>query len=212
MLGIKKRYIFLIGSFICALIFFNHFIIVVASPSKNSINEKIGIIDDGLYRTYEDIELDQTYEMLTEGHGDRIVQFLRDAGYNGKIYFFGASAESGMIRSENILKGLQWMKRKGIGVINISLSSLYYDAQIETWINDNPSIKVYASYNNLANSFDYPAMYKSVIGSGKRNGITYKNIDKTYRNNNVLIISKKGLRLYKGNSFLSLISILDLYT
>ena len=55
-------------------------------------------------------------------------------------------------------------------------------------------------------------MYKSVIGSGKRNGITYKNIDKTYRNNNVLIISKKGLRLYKGNSFLSLISILDLYT
>ena len=98
MLGIKKRYIFLIGSFICALIFFNHFIIVVASPSKNSINEKIGIIDDGLYRTYEDIELDQTYEMLTEGHGDRIVQFLRDAGYNGKIYFFGASAESGMIQ------------------------------------------------------------------------------------------------------------------
>ena len=78
---------------------------------------------------------------------------------------------------------------------------------MEEWIAlHRNQIQVYASYNNLKNSYDYPAMYSHVIGSGSEN-IEYKECDKKYRGNVVVFLPK--MKVYSGNSFLSLITMLE---
>lgn len=83
------------------------------------------------------------------------------------------------------------------------------DKDIQRWIQDNKgSIQVYAGYNNNINTIsDYPAMYREVIGSGFDDRIEYKECDRKYRSNKILIISDK-ISYKIGNSYLSLISML----
>ena len=83
-------------------------------------------------------------------HGDLLIEFLRDCGYNGQIY---------------------------------------------------------ASYSNLKNSIDYPAMYQNVIGCGYAKGALNKAIDNMYKSNRI-IVWNNGLAYYKGNSYLSLYTML----
>lgn len=81
------------------------------------------------------------------------------------IAYFDACDEFGKINTERIITGLEWMKENDIKYVNISLSGNRYSEELENWLEDNPDIHVYASYNNNKNSFDYPAMYDGVIGS-----------------------------------------------
>ena len=68
--------------------------------------------------------------------------------------------------------------RINISCICISLSRSYYSNELQDWLHQNASVvKVYASYNNTPNTFDYPAQYTDVIGVGSNPEIAYKNVD-----------------------------------
>lgn len=207
---VKKYYIICIGIFI-GVCFFGYNTILILSFEEKHEFEKIGIIDTNLSREYDKLVINQNETAEEESHGDMLVQFLKENGYAGEIFYYSAINEKGEVDSKGILNGLEWMKENNVKIVNISLSSSYYDMDLENWINENSTIKVYASYNNRANSFDYPAMYSAVVGSGKRNPITYKDIDKKYRSYSILVINKTGIHSYKGNSFLSIISALESY-
>ena len=75
--------------------------------------------------------------------------------------------------------------------------------KLEKWIIDHSDdIKVYASYNNLLNSFDYPAQYEKVIGVGTNKILNGKNIDVLYRSHEIIVLSG-GIKIYSGNSYLA---------
>lgn len=178
--------------------------------NKKHVNKVIGIIDGSYTKQYKNVVYNTNpKEELTETHGDNMIDFAKKLSDNVEIYYYDATNIEGKIDSNNIVLGLEYMKDKNINVINISLSSKKYSSEIENWIKSNPEIKVYASYNNLANTFDYPAMYGETIGVGKRNAnISYKERDKVYFNNRIIILPNL-FKVYEGNSYLSLYEILN---
>lgn len=143
----------------------------------------------------------------SETHGDKLLDYILNRKFQQKIYYYDATDEQEQITSDTIISGLDWMVENNISNINISLSTKYYDTDISTWIKIHPEIHVYCSYNNKDNSYDYPAMYEGVIGSGASKNIKYKAIDKQYYSNQMLIVNN-GLHYYYGNSFLSLETML----
>jgi len=171
---------------------------------QNNNECTIGIIDgryteklDGVvYNTMPKEEAEKT-------HGDNMTEFAKNLAKNTKIYYYDATDQDGKVDTNNLLLGLEYMKKNDVTVINISLSSKKYSSEVQAWINNNPEIKVYASYNNLVNSIDYPAMYNNVIGCGKREKIQYKDIDHIYSNNKTIIFPDFA-SVYEGNSYLSL--------
>lgn len=192
------------------IIFFRSKYIIIM-PKESYSECKIGIIDENLGKDYKDkVILSRPAEVTGEtGHGDILIQFLKACGYGGVVYYYVAENSDGDIGSEEILDGLKWMKKQGIKTVNISMSSHYYDEDLSQWISDNcAQMQIYASYNNLENTFDYPAMYNNVIASGKRSAIVFKDCDINYRTNNIIIVNKKTY-IYKGNSFLSLLTVLN---
>jgi glutamate dehydrogenase/leucine dehydrogenase len=91
--------------------------------------------------------------------------------------------------------------------VNVSLSSKEYNQELNDWISTHKDvIQIYASYNNLINSYDYPAMYNNVIASGSNNNVEYKAIDINYKKSKIFYIP--NIKLYNGNFFLSLITML----
>lgn len=100
------------------------------------------------------------------------------------------------------------MKNRGVKKINISLSSKIYSDDLQNWVSEHQDIKIFASYNNKINTYDYPAMYEGVVASGKYNDvIKFKENDVKY--NSMDIIGIFSLKKYSGNSFLSLISMFE---
>lgn len=178
--------------------------------NKKSVNKAIGIIDGNYTKKYNNVVYNTNpKENLIETHGDNMINFAKELSYDVKIYYYDATNIEGKIDSSNIILGLEYMKDKNVDIINISLSSKKYSSEIENWIKSNPEITVYASYNNLANTFDYPAMYEETIGVGKRNwNISYKEKDKIYFNNKIIILPNL-FKIYEGNSYLSLYEILN---
>lgn len=61
-------------------------------------------------------------------------------------------------------------------------------------------MKIYVSYNNLKNSFDYPAMFPGTIGVGTTGT---KDTDRIFVSNRIIIWGKNGISEYEGNSFLT---------
>lgn len=59
------------------------------------------------------------------------------------------------------------------------------------------------------NSFDYPAMCKNVIDSGSLSKVKYKKCDRKYRSQEIIVFSGKKIQKFKGNSFLSIETILN---
>lgn len=177
---------------------------------KKNVNKAIGIIDGSYTKKYSNVVYNTNpKEEFAETHGDSMIDFAKKLSDNVEIYYYDATNIEGKIDSNNIILGLEYMKDKNIDIINISLSSKKYSSEIESWIKSNPEIKVYASYNNLANTFDYPAMYEETIGVGKRNSnISYKEEDKVYFNNRIIILPNL-FKVYEGNSYLSLYEILN---
>ena len=101
------------------------------------------------------------------------------------------------------------MKKNDVKYVNISLSSKKKCKKIQKWINNNKEVKVYCCYNNKLNSIDYPAMCKNVIASGSLSKVKYKECDKKYRSQEIILLSWKKIEKFKGNSFLSLETILN---
>ena len=178
--------------------------------NKKNVDKSIGIIDGSYTKKYQNVVYNTTpREELSETHGDSMIDFAKKLSDDVEIYYYDATNIEGKIDSNNIVLGLEYMKDNNINIVNISLSSKKYSSEIESWIKANPEIKVYASYNNLANTFDYPAMYEDTIGVGKRNSnISYKKTDKVYFNNRIIILPNI-FKVYEGNSYLSLYEILN---
>lgn len=213
---LKNKKNILFGCFFCFCVvgiikFYMLHVFVICPCEINS--DKIGIIDECLFNIPDNVEY-HAIEMrknTCKTHGDNLIEFLKKIGYHKRVFYFGASVD-GKIGVENIVHGLEWMKKKGVTKVNISLSSKIYDKKLDEWISQNRDIKVFASYNNLTNTAaDYPAMYKAVIGSGCDYRINYKCNDKKYRSNNIVILGNEVIiDKYIGNSYLSVLTMIEM--
>lgn len=170
--------------------------------------QQYGVIDDGICNKYSSIICLNPSDEGDYAHGDEVCRFINDNYYNYKILYYNANY-GGKISTESIIDGLDELKEYGVNRINISLSSKVYSTQLQEWIDNNPDIIVYASYNNKVNTFDYPAMYENVIASGEKNSkIEFKKNDIKYKSKKIISIRNK--QLYNGNSYLSLISMFEI--
>lgn len=173
-------------------------------------NQTIGVIDGGLSLDNANIvitNIEYTFCGGQKKHGDYLLDFIEKIS-DVSIAYFDACDELGKINTERIIAGLEWMKGKGIKYVNISLSGNRYSEKLENWLKDNPDIHVYASYNNNKNSFDYPAMYDEVVGSGVDGELVKSEKDKVYSSNKI-VLDYDFKNIYEGNSFLSVISLMN---
>ena len=179
--------------------------------SINSTYDVYGLIDTNLTTKYTGLVVYQTQSNIKHSkttHGDKMVNFIKKIAPNSNIYYYDATDENGEIKTKNIIDGLEWMINNNIKKVNISLSSKEYNETLETWLKvHRDNIQVFASYNNQLNTFDYPAMYDYVIGSGNGKKIFYKDIDQIYKSD--LILINKKLKLYRGNSYLSIVTMVS---
>lgn len=139
---------------------------------------------------------------VQETHGDQLIKFSNCKNFSGEIFYYAAVDNNGKITNTSIIEGLEWMLKNNVYYVNISLSSKKYSEKLENWILEHPNVKIYCSYNNQENTFDYPALYEMTIASGSSKKINYKKNDVRYRTNLILIYND-GLHWFKGNSFLS---------
>lgn len=179
---------------------------------NNSLLETtIGIIDGSISVNYDKITYNSksTRDYYTGTHGDEITKFANEYCPGVKIYYYDATNTDGKIDTEGIISGLKWMKENGVKQVNISMSSNTYSDELTSYINDNKDeFQLFASYHNLEQSLDYPAMYDNVIGSSKRSKVIFKDIDVQYKSNNIILVSD-GFKIYRGNSYLSLLTMLN---
>lgn len=173
-------------------------------------NKTIGVIDGGLSFDNENIvitNIDYTFCGEQKKHGDYLLDFIEKVS-DVSIAYFDACDEFGKINTERIITGLEWMKENDIKYVNISLSGNRYSEELENWLEDNPDIHVYASYNNNKNSFDYPAMYDGVIGSSVDEELVKSEKDRVYSSNKI-VLDYDFKNIYEGNSFLSVLSLMS---
>lgn len=152
--------------------------------NKIIVNDAIGIIDGNISKKNANItySIKKKNKSIEPTHGDKLVKFLNSICDNPSIYYYDASNEDDDITTEGIINGLEWMVKNNVEKVNISLSSKEYSDELNNWISLHKDvIKIYASYNNLINSYDYPAMYDYVIASGSNKNIEYKDIDFNYK-------------------------------
>lgn len=172
----------------------NHILIVY--PIEKSFN--IGIID-GLLS--EDIinsnnitsieKYYDTFDTTTNTHGDNLLQFIKSFAPNAKIYYYNAYTKEGNISSDSIISGLEWMKENKVDIINISLSTKICSEKLQNVISNNISeYKIYSSFNNKINSYDYPAMFENVFGVGVPNKINLNYIDYKFKSNKIFVFGK----------------------
>lgn len=173
-------------------------------------SEIYGLIDTSLTMKYDNMVINQFNmdDEPTKTHGDKMISFIRKLSPKSKIYYYDASDETGDISTYSIIEGLEWMISNDISKVNISLSSKEYSEELENWIqNHKDEIQIFASYNNQLNTFDYPAMYDHVIASGSDENIGYKENDKGYSSDLVLLTT--NFKIYRGNSYLSIVTMVQ---
>jgi len=171
----------------------------------------IGIIDSKLTKDYDNIICNKYNTGLETvlTHGDIMIGFAKKYCPNIKIYYFDATNENNKIDSKSIINGLEWMIKNQVKVVNLSLSSKVYNQDIVGWIDSHVNdITIFASYNNLQQTSDYPAMYTNITGSGVKNNIAKKNIDIIYHSNKIRFYNDFS-RKYDGNSYLSVKTTID---
>ncbi|WOO35743.1 hypothetical protein R2R35_18355 [Anaerocolumna sp. AGMB13020] len=167
----------------------------------------IGMIDGSVSKNYDNVIMNTNNKSDYISHGDHMIDFANICNSKNKIYYFDASI-NGEISTESIIEGLEWMIENSVSKVNLSLSSKIYSEQLNQWINDHKDdIEIYASYNNNINSYDYPAMYSNVVASGKKSTIKFKDIDYSYASSNIIYIGT-GVKLYEGNSYLSVLTLI----
>lgn len=190
------------------------FIVIVI---KNSIiitfpkakEQVIGIIDSSINEDIKSSIFFQSYmnsvPLKEKSHGDNLIGFAKKINKEVTIYYYDASDDRGKINTDAIIEGLEWLKKNNVTNINISLSSTHYSVELEKYIKENNNFfTIFASYNNNKSTFDYPAMYKFVTGVGTKNILEKKDND-IYHNTSTVFIIKKPFKIYKGNSYISLL-------
>ena len=204
----KNKVIFgsiVIVTFIVALIVWKKYMIVLPIVSSGKAGEKCGVIDGCITREYKEVVYEGNIQKNSQGlsHGDMLIEFIQS--YNdGLTIFYYNSEEEGKIKSENIIQGLEWMCKHNVKHVSISLSSRYYSKELDEWISAHKGeLAIYASYSNEISTIDYPAQYSGVTGIGCNSKIGYKDNDVCFRSNSLLFISPNGIRIYKGNSYLT---------
>lgn len=177
---------------------------------KKDCKYKLGIIDANLSSKYDNViySINTEISSIKPTHGDKLISFVFDCQKNAKLYYYDASDNSGSIKTNNIIDGLNWMAENSVDRINLSLSNKVKHEELQSWIINHKNIRVYASYNNKLNSLDYPAMYNNVYATGCNPKINYKEIDIKYKNSNIIVLPNI-FKKYKGNSYLSIISMLS---
>lgn len=178
----------------------------ISIVTKDCSNQTIGIIDGKRSEIFNNVFSNNEITTNPEKqHGDYMIEFAQTYCDNVKIYYYDASNDSGSIKTDGILDGLNWMLNNNVKKVDLSISTKIYSKDLENWIKEhNKSIQLYSSYNNLLNSRDYPAMYDYVIASGSNSKIPYKDFDTKYKKNIIILNGKT----YEGNSYLSLYTLL----
>lgn len=175
---------------------------------KTTVDKTVGIIDGNHVSEFSNVTYNnsktETQEVL---HGDSLLTFI-DLRYEGvNVFYYDAGGNDNIISAEEIIDGLEWMLKNDIKKVNISLSSKENNANLEKWISEHKSeITIYASFNNLKNSYDYPAMLPGVVASGV-NPLEYKEGDILYKKNRFVFLP--SFKKFEGNSFLSLVSMIE---
>lgn len=192
----KKHYKWLVSIALTAIILIGFLVFDqghITIVTKKCKNESIGIIDGKRSLTYNNVIANNNSIINGEKqHGDYMIEFAQNYCDDVQIYYYDASNDSGSIKTDGILDGLNWMLSKEIKKVNLSISTKLYSKELENWIKEhNKSIQLYSSYNNLLNSRDYPAMYDYVIASGNNSQINYKKIDIKYETNKIVLDKKK---------------------
>ncbi len=191
--------------FIVALIVWKKYLIVLPIVSSSKDSEKCGVIDGCIAGEYNNVIYEGNIQKSSQGvsHGDMLIEFIQSYNDELTIYYYN-SEEKGKIKSENIIQGLEWMCKHKVKYVSISLSSGYYSKELDEWISAHKGeLTIYASYSNEISTIDYPAQYNGVIGIGSNSRIGYKDNDVCFRSNSLLLISSDGIRIYKGNSYLT---------
>lgn len=208
----KRKYIYLcvFGILLLVLVFtvyvYNSFIIVSVGHNDKFTKERVGIIDTYLSKEHDNIVYGGYSGKIDEEantHGDMVVSFLDDIGYQDTIYYY--SAWNGTkTDTEGIISGLEWMLKNGVNRVSISLSSKKYSKELSDWVKTHNELTIYSSYNNKLNTVaDYPAMYEGIIGIGSDGRIPFKDSDIKYRTSKMLLIKNGRFKSYYGNSFLT---------
>lgn len=173
------------------------------STENLSVRMAVGIIDGDLSAQHPIIS-ETNADGYTDSatHGDALLDFLAHFDV-AEVYYYDASTD-GIVSSANIMAGLEWMKAKGVRYVNISLSSKQYSRELASWIAENQNdITVYASFNNVPQSADYPAMYDGVIASGIETDFADNTDDCVYSSSKI-VVDWNISTIYSGNSYLSL--------
>lgn len=203
----KKR-VFVLITIVISLIIYIVSSYVIVLPQKDSVLV-LGIIDGDLSFTHDNVI--NTVPLVEEGekqHGDMILSFIEEYNCNVDIAYYDAE-NNNEISTKSLIEGLNWMIENNIKCVCISLSSDFYSEELETWINEHSdTIKIYASYNNSSNTLDYPAQYSNVIGVGADSKINYKSIDVRCKTNKI-ILYRQGIHIYKGNSYLAPMTMIN---
>lgn len=177
---------------------------IIITGVKSPVPAVCGIIDGAISDEHQNI-IETNVITLSEDskqHGDKVINFMSSIAPACMFYYYNAEID-GKITTASLISGLQWMKDNKVERVAISLSSRYYSDELEAWIADNSSeIKIYASYSNIANSFDYPAQYDGVIGVGTNDVLKNKENDILYKSCNIIAFTLKP-GIYSGNSYLT---------
>lgn len=181
--------------------------LLFVSSGDVSAAEPIGVIDGNLSEPHGNVTDSNVsgYEgSLT--HGDRMLQFL-DRFETAQVYYYDAGS-GGAVSSEGIIEGLEWMRSNGVRYVNISMSSRQYAKDLADWIaGHQDEMTVFASFSNVPQSADYPAMYDGVIASGIAQDFADDTDDCIYRSYRI-VVDGDITSVYEGNSFLSVWTML----
>lgn len=206
----KKKTYFIISGIIVLFFLIFYCNVTLVNVDKEKLPDPVGIIDGNLSIQHDNVTYHNNVNFIDQKntHGDNMLSFLFDYKPNVNVYYFNATNKSGYIDTETLINGLNWMVENSVTKVNISLSSKTKNDELQNWILEHDNMKIYSSYNNKLNTYDYPALYENVIASGRNPKVHYKDIDIKYKNDNILLINN-GFKLYKGNSYLSILSMFN---
>lgn len=203
----KKVFLTAIIFFIILISYVIHQEIYFIKADDYSDVKAIGIIDDSLCKKYNNVIYEGELIEDKKSHGQDILEYIENIGYVNDIYYF-STEKNNTINSKSIIEGLEWMKAQGIKRINISLSSKKKSKNLVEWIANNSDVKIFCSYNNKINTYDYPAMIDGTISSGFNKKNNYKKSDIIYKSNHIIVFNNR-FYYYQGNSYLSIITMLN---
>ena len=191
--------------FIVLFVLLRSNLVVFVNSDSNII---IGIIDDSLTRSHPNVVMQNRPSSDTSqatSHGDEMLKFVFAYAPNVGIYYFDATNTEGVIDTEHMLEALEWMISNGVEVVVIPLSARYYSVALRDFIQANQNrLRIYASYDNRTQSFDYPAMYHYVVGVGQTR-YSYKPNDIIFRTSRIWLLHRRPM-YFHGNSYLAILA------